>query len=183
MRITVSAILFFCIASLSGCTNPKPKDTGNELRIIVPGHLEAYNPFLTDTIKSQLVLDDHTKRFKIYSLINVSCSSCLLKLEKWNDLYTKLINPKNVSIVLMCYSKDNFELLKFLFENHKIPKIELPLMLDYEDNFRKQNQSLTNKLGDFTVLTDDNNRVLLTGNPIENKNEMNEFVRAMQNNN
>ena len=142
----------------------------------MPEHVEVYNPYmgkeLSDPLKSNASL-------KIYTLINVSCSPCFLKLEKWDKLQAEIKAIKPVAIIPVCVAKDNFEMIRFLFESEKIPKNQLPLVFDLDSKFIQKNSALVNPLGELTALTDQNNNVLLTGDPLENKDDKDKFIKMI----
>lgn len=161
------------------CTPKKQSKNDLEITIAVPERVEIYDPSTGNS--NALFLKNKKNRYKIYTLINASCSSCIFKLEKWTDFQSLIPNASDVSIIPVCFSHDNFELLKFAFENNKVKKITLPLVLDSEENgFKKMNEKLVNKYGDFTVLTDANDHVLLQGDPMEDQNDKTKFLLRLQ---
>ncbi len=159
-------LLFF------SCLDHNTKDR-IALKVIIPQHVEIYNPFIADTIIQNL---NNYKQRKIYTLINVSCATCLFKLQKWDSL--QLEHP-NIAIIPVCHSRDNFEQLKFLFENNKIARIHIPLLLDLEDSFAIKNNSLM-KSNNLTVLTDGGDRVLLNGDPLESEIDRKKFFGLLK---
>lgn len=82
--------------------------------------------------RSGAIVDTSTiivKKYNIFTYINASCASCLPKFEILNNLYAKIKQKKDISFYCISYSKDNFELLKFLVEDRKIniPKYDIVL--------------------------------------------------------
>ena len=63
--------------------------------------------------QKQLYFSPTKPNFKIYTLIDVSCSTCIISLEKW-DKFQLEVKKLNVAIIPVCYAKDKFELLKYL---------------------------------------------------------------------
>lgn len=170
---------YIALVLLTSCVSKTQIKNGSEISIAVPDRAEIYDP---STGSSNTVLLKRKKsRYKIYTLINASCSSCVFKLEKWSDFQSKISGIHDVSIIPICFSHDNFELLKFAFENDKIKKIGLSLILDKEENgFKKMNMELVNKYGDFTVLTDSEDNVLLQGNPMEDERDKTKFLLRIE---
>jgi len=170
-----TALLLFCTMLCASCKRHE-KSTAAKEKISMPDHVEVYNPYmgkdLTDPLKSKAPL-------KIYTLINVSCSPCFLKLEKWDKLQAEIKAIRPVAIIPLCDSKDNFEMIRFLFESERIPKNQLALVLDLDGKFIKQNSTLISPVGELTALTDENNNILLTGNPIENKDDKDKFLKMI----
>jgi hypothetical protein len=171
----IYCFLLLNIVWLTSCTSHK-KENSPVVKVVMPAHTEIYNPYITNT-NNRSAGDGHSQ-FKIYTYINVSCSSCLEKLAKWDLFQSQNPDFSKVAIIPVCHSRDNFELLKFLFESHKLPNIHLPLFLDIKDSFVNQNLTLA-RTGDFTALTDGEDRVLLTGDPLENKDVKDQFLQAI----
>lgn len=171
-----TALLLFCVLLCASCKEHKEKNTAAREKISMPDHVEIYNPYMgkdiSDPLKSNAAL-------KIYTLIDVSCSPCFLKLQKWDKLQDEIKAIGPVAIIPVCYSKDNFEMIRFLFESEKIPQNHLPLVFDLDNKFRKQNATLVNPLGELTALTDENNNVLLTGNPLDDKDDKDKFFKMI----
>ena len=134
------------------------------LYVKLPQQLTLYN--FSNGIDT-LVKVNKSDNYRVYTLIDVSCSTCLLKIEKWNDFYLKLKNY-NIQFFPICYTKDNFELLKYLFENNTLQGVEMNLYLDPGKIFIENNKNLINKLGEFTALTDAKNKIIINGDPIMN---------------
>lgn len=172
----LTALLLLCILVCASCKEPKANSTAAREKISMPDNVEIYNPYmgkdLSDPLKSNAPL-------KIYTLIDVSCSPCFLKLEKWDKLQAEIKAISPVAIIPVCYSKDNFETIRFLFETEKIPQNQLPLVFDLDNKFREQNANLVNPLGQLTALTDENNNVLLTGNPLDDKDDKDKFIKMI----
>jgi hypothetical protein len=159
---------------LTSCKSNTNENKINQV-IKIPAHIEKYNPYMknVDSLKDEPPL-------LIYTLVDVSCATCILKLEKWNTFFAEIKdNKKNLlSIRPVCFSKDHFETLKFLFESKQIAKIDFPLLLDINNKFISENSSLV-KMGEMTALTNAGNEVLMTGNPIENAEDRKRFIEKI----
>jgi hypothetical protein len=167
--------LLLGILTFSSCNRHKEKSTGQ--KIVLPGQVEIYNPFLTKTpITSPL----NNNNVKIYTLVDVSCSTCLLKLEKW-DKFQDEVQQYHVTVVPICFAKDSFEILKYLFENNQIGKVSLPLVLDLKDEFIRQNRALISDIGELTVLTDADNNILFSGDLLDDQTVKAGFIRKIRN--
>jgi hypothetical protein len=160
---------------LFSCSHQENKNHAGE-KIVLPGKMEVYNPYVTDV--NGRLLQDSRKPFKIYTTINASCATCLPKLEKWDKFRLQNPDSGNVAIIPICRSEDRFELLKFLFENNKLEKIGLSLRLDYEDSFLIRNKALV-KFGELTALTDAEDHVLFTGDPLLSNKDRENFIKFM----
>jgi hypothetical protein len=178
MNASLKYSIILVMVLVASCIEKKRSASGGEI-IAVPERVEVYNPSTGDS--NTLLLKRNKKRYKIYTLINASCSSCIFELEKWTEFQSMIPNVNEVSIIPVCFSHDNFELLKFAFENNKVKKISLPLVLDTGENgFKQMNEKFVKKYGNFTVLADTDNHVLLQGNPMENLNDKAKFLSRLQ---
>jgi len=166
--------IIICCMFLFSCKQDKKADTGKLL--ILPKHIEIFNPYLPSIPDSSLFSGSKTK---IYTLVNASCSTCLLQLKEWDDFETNINKQKDVQVIVVCESDDNFQLIKYLFESKKIGYIQLPLVLDLDNKFISLNASLLSSEGDLTVLTDANNKIVLSGNPIKDKKDKKRFMALM----
>ncbi|MDO5981578.1 hypothetical protein [Flavivirga spongiicola] len=134
-------------------------------RLKLPIDLSTYdylNNYKSDSISTL------NSKFKIYSRIDGSCGTCIDFINKWSDLSYKL-NEYDTSIILMCHSEDNFELIKYLGESGKIKKFQYPLFFDKKNEFIKLNSFMKEHKHFETVLTDKDNYILAVGNPIISK--------------
>jgi hypothetical protein len=172
----IYCFLLINIMWLPSCKEHK-KNYAEGVKIVMPTHTQIYRPFETDT--SRRFLTDYSQ-FKIYTLINTSCATCLGKLKGWDKFKAENPDLSKVPIIPVCYSRDSFELLKYLFESNKIPSMHLPLVLDLKDSFIRLNRTLI-RTGDFTALTDSEDRILVPGNPLENNNVKTRFLQAVRN--
>lgn len=134
-------------------------------KLSIPINLQSYTPF------PQYIADStelsHAD-LKLYTQINTSCSTCLEEINTWNKFIPKLMEYK-VPVILICQSKDNFELLKYLCENGKIKKFSFPFFLDIKKEYISKNSFMDTSTEFETVLTDSKNKILLMGNPIHSE--------------
>lgn len=147
----------------------------NKKTINIPEQLEVYPPIGTQKRNNPLIADN----LKIYTLINVSCSTCLLQIQKW-DNFQKVLNETGVSVIPICYSKDNFELLKYLYESRKLGDLQLSLYLDTNNQLIKQNKSLVSAAGKLTVLVNAKDEILLRGSPVENSTMKKKYITTIK---
>ncbi|MEI6865150.1 hypothetical protein [Flavicella sp.] len=141
-------------------TNTVEKTLGK--KIILPTKLKSYNSFpniIADSLQMSFA------SYKIFSHINVSCSSCIDGIKNWDSLVPDFIKVRT-SIYLICSSKDNFELIKSIFESNKLKGFSYPIFFDNENKFIEKNPFMKVSTHFETVLTDNNNNIILMGNPI-----------------
>ena len=133
-------------------------------------YLNSYKSDSVSTVNS---------KFKIYSRVNASCSTCIEHINLWNDLSYKL-EKYDTSIILLCYSEDNFEFIKYLCESDQIEKFQYPLFFDWKNEFMNLNKFMLENKHFETVLTDVNNYILAVGNPIISKNIEQIYIKEIQ---
>jgi hypothetical protein len=168
-------IIFFILATTFSCKKKTSKEHEKNLKsivdntlgkeLILPDSLEVYKSFpniITDSIQMSYA------NYKIYSHVNVSCSTCVDGIKKWDNLATKFLK-QGTPIFLICSSKDNFELVKEIFESKILKGFSFPVFLDVKNKFRDKNSFMYESAHFETVLTDRNNKILLMGNPIYSK--------------
>jgi hypothetical protein len=129
-------------------------------KLILPDSLELYHPF-PNYIDSKEIINF---KFRIYSHIDASCGTCIETLKAWNNLIPEL-KGKGIQVILICSSDNRFELLKYYFESKEIENFNHPLWLDLKNNFIKNNKFMLESKNFETVLTDNNDKILLVGNP------------------
>lgn len=134
-------------------------------KLIIPDSLEYYKPFANLLNKKEL---QNKYRYKIYSHIDASCGTCLTSLESWNKLISEF-NKRKIQVVLVCTTDDKFELLKYFFESKQVRNFTHPLFLDHKNDFLKKNKFMNINKNFETVLTDNDNTIVLIGNPIMSK--------------
>jgi hypothetical protein len=173
----MKSICIFLLLNLVWLFSCAPKKNYAEgVKVVMPRDIEIYSPLGADT--SRRFLTDNHSPLKIYTLINTSCATCLSKLEKWDKFQSDYPDFSKVPIIPVCFSHDSFALLKFLFYGHKIKSMRLPLVLDLKDSFYRLNRTLV-KTGDFTALTDAEDRIVVPGDPLENEKVRKRFLDAL----
>lgn len=135
------------------------ENLGKELKL--PKDLNAYTPFTNYKADSTQIAQAD---LKIYSHVNTSCGTCVQNIAKWNNLAQRF-SQYNVPVILVCTSKDNFELIRFLCETKEIKSFPYPFFLDPKKDFIDNNAFMRKNDHLETVLTDKNGNILVMGNP------------------
>jgi hypothetical protein len=144
--------------------------------IIIPDSLQLYKPF------SQYIADSSeikNAKIKIYSQINASCGTCIGYITKWESLSLEL-KKYNIPVILICQSDDDFELLRFFCESKKIMTFSYPFFIDIESEFLNSNPFMKKSDNFKTVLTDENNTILLMGDPILSAEMKNLYLKEIK---
>lgn len=179
-------IFFFFVNSTISCQNTEIQVKEARLKLVVenclgkkliiPDSLITYAPF-HDYVADSVQLSN--AKSKIYSHINASCPTCVLDIRLWNNMITdfeKLMVP----IILICDADDNFELIKYIHEIGEIKSFSYPLFFDIKKEFFKQNNFMNVSPHFETVLTDNENNILLLGNPIRSKEVRDMYLKEIQ---
>lgn len=178
-------ILFITIISACGNDGQKtakdntvvPRNISSAERVILPDTMEVYAPFKKYFMDSAEIARHSS--LKVYSYVNVSCASCIAGIEKWDSVAQVFIKNK-IPVILICYSKDNFELIKHLCEIGEVKHFSFPFYLDTQDRFSKTNPFFKEYVMDQTVLTDADNSVLLAGDPVHSQKTMELYMAEIE---
>ena len=185
--IYIYIVLFVFIFAYFSCNKGKTNEEEqieyvieNNLgkQLFIPENIITYKPFNNYFADSLMISNSE---YKIYSLVNASCSVCVDNIIKWNLLYDEFKNKK-IPIVLIFKSDDNFELLKFACEKGIVRGFPYPFFLDTDNSFYKKNIFMKVNKHLETVLTDKNNRIILFGNPLFNANIKKKYMEIIGNN-
>lgn len=178
---------FYIISLFISCKREQIKNEKVELlenivkvnlgrKLVIPKDLQLYTPFSQNSTDSAKIANSS---LKLYSYVNTSCSTCLDEIKEWNSFALKLKKYKT-PIILVCKTRDNFELLKYLCETKKIKTFDYPFFLDIKEHYINKNPFM-NASSDFeTVLTDRNNSILLIGNPLHSEIIKQLYLRKIQ---
>lgn len=163
-------MLLLCVISIISCEKKQNTlkvnsfktiiDTNLGKKLIIPDSLELYHPF-PNYIETKEI---RNSELKIYSHIDASCGTCIETLKAWGNLIPEF-KRKGIQVILICSSDNRFELLKYYFESKEIENFKHPLFLDHKNNFTEKNNFMLESKNFETVLTDDNDKILLIGNP------------------
>ena len=141
-------------------------------KLIVPEGLRIYNPHLLD-VDSTLISQS---KVKIYSSLDITCSTCIDIMKQW-DAESQKFNEFNVPLIFIARSDDDFFLFKYSYEDTRtIPKFNFPLFLDYKDDFFRQNEFMAHNKSFETVLTNQDNEIILIGNPLSSDEMMSLYL-------
>ncbi|MDP1762541.1 MAG: hypothetical protein Q8L07_01555 [Sediminibacterium sp.] len=149
--------------SLSGIAGNISEHSKNGQKLTIPDELQAYSPFKNYLLDSNQLAQLPSS--KIYAYVNVSCSSCIGDIEKWNELIPVFMQ-NNVPVMLIFYTKDNFEYIKYLCESGGVKKFPFPFYLDTKNKFSEQNPIFKEYEMKPVVLVDKNNTIICSGNPL-----------------
>lgn len=157
----------FCSFLLGCYSNKSPADPQIKLltnKLWLPDSLLTYS-----ISEDSLLLDSsHLANYsslKIYAFIDVSCPSCIADIDRWNQVVPEFMKYK-VPVLLICFSENNFEYIKYLFENGQVKKFPFPLFLDVTKQLHKLNSFVKENEAHQVILTDQCNTILATGNPL-----------------
>lgn len=162
-------IVLTIFMSFSSCVNEKKERIAkvvNEWKgreIIFPDSFVFVN-YNKDTVQY-----DYENKYKLLVYVDsLSCSSCVLKLDAWHEMYEALTDKskeQTAFIFVLCPRRNG---LDNLYKTLKGQSFQFPVVLDYYDTFNKLNTFPQEEMF-HSMLLDQSNRVILMGNPTYNK--------------
>lgn len=113
---------------------------------------------------------------KLVSYINADCGLCIGDFDKWRPILKKIKSFSNTEIIFYVHSSDFMELLNNIERKNPFP---IDLIVDKENLFFLINNLDSNKMF-HTFLLDNNNKVLLIGNPTMNSDIQELYIKTIQ---
>lgn len=104
--------------------------------------------------------------FKIVTYVDsAGCTACRMKLNEWDEFINELkgIDDVEINFVLIIGAKDKYKITDILKTN----SFDHPVIIDTEFDFSKFNK-ISEDVKLHTFLLDDDNNVVIVGNPINN---------------
>lgn len=117
-------VLFIAVLLLLLSCKQSPKQLGAVLKVSSLDSMEVFNAGSNFNISNY-----KSKPYKLFTSINVSCASCIEKVEIWNRII-KNINADKIAFFPIAHTKDNFETFKYLFQSGSIKNVQIPFFLD-----------------------------------------------------
>lgn len=110
---------------------------------------------------------------------STGCIGCKLQLSEWKEFIQNVdsITGRKIPFLFFFYLKDTVE-VKFLLE---VEQFDYPVYIDSYDQLNQMNRFPTDILFQ-TFLLDENNRVLLIGNPIYDAVTKEKYLEKISNN-
>lgn len=129
---------------------------------------KVYVPKLSDmrSLKRKPISSPLEKKAKIMTIINASCGTCIEELKKWND-FIKITDTSLVGYVFLLYSND--DLMTFENTNENYLQFLYPYFIDKENKVIEKNGFNIEQKNYSTFLLNEENEIVLVGNPIYNK--------------
>jgi hypothetical protein len=112
--------LLFCIGT--SCTQSKKKEKSADFTSIrktlqIPEELSVYKPFMEYQMNESEIT---SAKYKIYSIMDVSCGSCIGDITLWNE-FNKQLEQYDIPIILVCSAVDDCVLFEYLFIGKVLP--------------------------------------------------------------
>lgn len=155
--------ILFVLAVLCQCSSKASESEIAELfnmDIQIIDTLPIYSPNI-DSLFIESTLFVESSKLKLITHIDGTCSSCVEDLIQWKELIETLKNEKLQ--ILIYFHTNNLDLYRTYFKrlrfNHDV-------IIDKENVFLNNNQ-FPEGTNLHTVLLDENNEIMLIGNPIK----------------
>jgi len=118
-----------------------------------------------------------TKSYKVFTYVDsIGCSSCQMDMYLWKPYVdTCKMKKFDVSFIFVIHSSDyeRFDSDVLMYE------FDLPVFYDYENRFGKINNFMSTH--HRTFLLDKDNKVLMTGSPINNPKLWEQYIEHLKN--
>lgn len=128
-------------------------------KIIFPENL-IFTLFGKDTVNYTIP----QSKYKVLVYVDsTGCTSCKLKLEEWKKFIylTDSLSHKNISFLFFFHPKSEKSMQSIL----QIKKLNIPICIDVNDKLNQLNE-FSKDIIFQSFLLDENNKVLVVGNPI-----------------
>lgn len=106
-----------------------------------------------------------------------NCSSCITDL-KIRSHYIDSVFKNDIGLVFIAYAKDTVILNYYLIDRYKF---KLPVLYDEKSQFYQWNKQYIDK-GVVTFLVNHNGRILITGDPVADKEIEKEYFKILTTN-
>jgi len=168
MKTRILLILSLTILLLaSSCQNKKEREAKKIVTEWVGKKIQIPENIMFSVLGKDTTCPDLLKKpYKILLYVDsTGCLSCRLKLPDWKILMNEVdsIAPGKIGFIYIFQPKREKELQLLLRQN----RISYPVIIDPTDHINKQNH-FPNKLPYQCFLLDQNNKVLMIGNPVHN---------------
>jgi hypothetical protein len=126
--------------------------------------------------KDTICKDIFSKKFKVLTYVDsIGCTACKFKLFEWGEIIKKVLrNNRNVSFLFYVHSNDYDKLEKLM----QINKFIYPIIYDKSDKLNRLNH-LPDNLRFHTFLLDQNNKIVLVGNPVGNSKLLDLYLQQI----
>ena len=173
------AIFFFLIISIAaffnGCNRDSPRNEILQIvqewqgkEILFPDNI-IFTIHGIDTVTYEISSSPH----KIVVYIDaVGCMSCRFHFDRWNKLIAEIDSLTNATVPVLFF----FHAVanpRTITRHLQMDSLNIPVVFDMQDELNRLNQFPTHQQFQ-TFLLDENNRVMLIGNPIYNS-----YIREM----
>lgn len=177
-RLSALNFLLYSVSALillnNSCIHYKQKENIEIISGIIEENIgtqlnipKDLRPYYLQSTKDRLSMVE--PKYRIYTHINVSCGICIEAINDWMSIIPKL-SLEETSLHIICSSNDNFELFQFLCESGKIKDYPYPFYFDFNDEYIRLNEYMDASEELRTVLTNNQDSILLFGNPLHSDN-------------
>ena len=181
-RICYILVIVYNICFFFSCNSPKKElqdaiEQMQSRKIAIP--YEQMNCWANDSIL-KVSPWEKAKLKLVHYIDSATCSSCYLQKVKMNDYLFRmeeLSNNEFYNVIIINPGNKMNEELEKLFSEKLIPQT---IFIDSTNNFAQVNPNIPHETKYHTFLVDDNNKVILVGNPIVNKKIKDIFMSIVE---
>lgn len=166
----LSCIAYSLLFVLLGCNNERKEVSANICKLTNHDVIVPYDKLLL--YEGRYALYEYTMLEPLNLVVyvdNSECSSCYLSnIQRWEPFLDSLrLNYDYVRTTIL-FTPSN-EVQNSFFEKLRYTKFKYPLYIDTCNVFSRTNRHIPSNKMYHTFLIDENNKVILVGNPLTNK--------------
>ena len=173
-------VLFICVMMIMSCDN-NSKLSEEILLFKKKSVLLTKQSLLITKEEEEIITNDVQKGLKyIIYKDSLDCTSCAInRMYFWNDFikYAKLFNGQLKYYFIYSPSKMERKHVEFILKNGNF---DFPILLDTLGEFEKLNPHLPKNRTLHSFLLDENNHVILVGDPLSNKKIKKMFYKIVE---
>ncbi len=170
-------LLILCICVFVSCQNTGKSKIMNRYAELLKSEILFPDSMIFVKDIFDTVQVDYNNKIKIVTYNDsAGCLNCNLALSKWIDLikYVDSLTNEKVAFINIVNIRHLTTLKDVVYGN----RFHYPLFIDSEDKFNNLNK-LPNDYQFRTFLLDENNRVVLIGNPVQNQKIRDLYIRTI----
>ncbi|WP_316824657.1 hypothetical protein [Pedobacter miscanthi] len=179
-RYVYKCIFILALMCLFSCGQSQKYIPGQGLikkALFVPEKLVVYTPFENYLLDSTQIAKSP---FKIYVSINFSCPTCIEKVNKWAAIVPQIKAGRNIPVIIIANTDDDFMLIKYLIKKKAIAKFPYPFFLNKTGDFTAKNDVISKSAEMDAVLTDQENTIIYQGNPLKSPEAKERFLQKIR---
>lgn len=177
---TICSFVFVIFCILSSCVpkaNQENKKLKSELLKWIGKEIQLPRDVKIMANQKDTLCDEiFSKKFKVINYVDsVGCTGCKFKLYEWGQIIKNTLAKNNNVSFLFYVQSNNYRNLNYIIKNNHFA---YPIIFDYDDKLNKLNH-LPDNYQFHTFLLNENNQIILIGNPIGNSKLLDLYLQQI----